>query len=160
MLLSKFNLQRLSGSALGNAFGSAASHWVAPLLILTTFMMAILAGKAVRSLSSVAAHAVYRSSALPKVAKNPISDADYQLVVKVLTQANPDVKVSAVNHKLIVSVAKPENLPEWLYAMHMVPSIKGDVIWDASTICVMTCSDLAASAEVTGFRQTFGTTAN
>ena len=99
-------------------------------------------------------------SAKPKTAavilKTPISSARYAELADVLTRLNPavDIKTGVNSASLIISIAKIESQPEWVYVLSTLQSNQPGIIWDVQKICMKKCdAGQAAGAELKGYTQ-------
>jgi hypothetical protein len=132
---------------------------VAPVMVVAAIIIVVMTALQVESLVRDGAKNLVQASVAKTAAtivKTPISNVQYADMAAVLTRLNPSVVItpSTKGSGLIISVARPELQPEWVYVLSTLQSHRPGVIWEADLLCMKTCTGgAAASAELHGYTQ-------
>ncbi|MFD2274156.1 hypothetical protein ACFS07_32635 [Undibacterium arcticum] len=106
---------------------SALSIWFATTQI----------NKVISTGAQSAANAITKNQP-PKMNKRNMDAAGYAEVVNLLSRGNPAVRVQLGINKdsIVVSVADPEQMPEWVFLLSTLQSYRPGLIWTAERICL------------------------
>ena len=155
-----------------NAFGKPAHHvapflsaalqnvsLIAPLLFVAAVVLSVMAANQT-ALFITAINREIKSSEGNKIAplldKKPLRAADYQSAANIMAKNNSSVTISlpADRSAVQISIREPALLPEFMYALATLQSLRQGVAWRATSLCLAKCpGGTAASADITGYTQ-------
>lgn len=119
---------------------------IAPVFIVVT---AIIVWASVSQISKVismgakTAEGSISRNHVPTMNRINLDSSAYREVIAVVAQNNPAVQVKLGDDKqsMVVFVADPVQMPEWIFLLSTLQSYRPGLIWSADSICLKKCPE-------------------
>lgn len=91
--------------------------------------------------------------------KTPMLDADYTTLAKSFARLHPKIKISVeksggAQTALRLKIDQPSDYADWIHALSVIHAQQPGVIWEVREMCLGRCANAAATALISGVRQT------
>ena len=136
-------------------------NFAAPVVVLVAAGAVWFAVAKVESVVDAGGQAYVLSAAQREplvLSKQALGAAEYADVARTFSNLSPtnDVVPAKSGKALVIAAKSPEAMPDWLYSLSILSSVRDGVVWKATTLCLKKCEGGAAAyAEVVGYRQVF-----